>query len=507
MQQYRSLGEIKAHFRGLQGSLRSGDQVILNASLADPANGQTAGVSAEVTGIHLYLRLELAVSYTTTSNNDERKQLIRLQGKLIQGFHEILAEFDGVVLEAQGEMVHGFIPSENEDTRGAAEAMRRMMVFVGEVIQPRAGSDYRKCTGSFCYGDTIFVSAPGSHQDLSIVSLSNAANAPAKILYLKADQLSEKQVVEVDLDGGLTPLRLLEEQRVLEMKSEVKAMSALLPEIEEGLITTANQASPLVGPPDMGDQSQPQPSANPTIEDPRPAFAVCVRADIEGFTQMVADGFSGSPDQRRELAALFFDVMTCCRDFCHQLELEVVQMPWAGDSFNLLLVSKDIPGYQALREEDIVRITSSFEDHLKAHFPDLIWSFACAGGTVDQRQICNTLISRIQLPSDSDLQSHMITVGLPIQRALEGQIKGGVDGSEGALWREDVQALSGRYQKIVHYRPENPNHFKFIVDQVRQLTQFKPNPLAYSTPAILSGSRTSTPTVRPHCLGEVPHSR
>ena len=427
MPHYKSLGEVKAHFRNLSDANSRYAQegvVVLNASLADPKDGRNEGVSAEVTGTHLYLRLELAVGFTTTGDNEQRKRLIRIQGKFVQGFHEILSQVGGEVLEAQGEMVHGFVPSENGDTSDANETMHRMMAFVGDVIQPKAGDDYRKCTGSFCYGQTIFVSAPGSHKDLSIVSLSNAANAPAKVLYLKAESLSEKQIVEVKLDGGYRPSALLTEKREFEINSEVKAMSATLPPIGDARISAANRASPLVGSADQIAYSKPSGDPeNPTIDDPRPVFAICFRADIDGFTKMVAAGFQGTPTQRQELANLFYTVMSCCRDFCNQLDLEVVQMPWAGDSFNLLLVAKEVTAYQTLREEEILRVSASFEDFLKSQFPDLTWSFSSAGGNIDSRQICNALVSRIRLPSESDLKSHMLTAGLPIQRALEGRIQ------------------------------------------------------------------------------------
>lgn len=503
MPHYKSLQEMRSHFKDLhqEGVRKSANsEITINAGAADPESLNREGVSAEVTGTHLYIKLDLAPGFTTAADNEQRNRFMKLLAKYVQGFRQILEGFGGEVLEVQGGMIHGFIPSVGGDTSSANEAAHRMTIFVRDEIKPKADEDYRKCTAAFCYGETIFVTAPGSHDDLSIVSLSNSANAPAKVLYAKRKSLRDCEIVEVDLSLRFQAANSLSEERGRIAYKEVRAMAESLPPIGRRWIRVANKASPL-----LEKDSRVSPVVaklgnleSPTIEGPRQFFAFCFRADLEGFTQMVADGFRGTEERRRFLATLFYRVMKTCKDFCDQVDLDVIQMPWAGDSFNLLVVSNDASGYHSMRSEEILKISVAFEDYLTKEFPDLQWSFATAGGDVDPRQICNTLVSRMWFPSESEVKSHMLTAGRPVQRALDGQIDGGVDAFQGSLWKEDAGTLNERYQQIVKFRPDKPNHQKYEVDDVRQLMQFKPAPSVYAAPAALAGLNIVIPKATPH---------
>lgn len=498
MDHYKSLHELQArsgtlHLEQIQKSASDG---LVNASAA--AGGETLskqGISAEVSGSHIYFLLSLKVGFTTTNDNKERKRAMSVLAEYTQGFRKILNDAGGLLLEPQGGMIHGFLPEENPENPSAV--VDRMVAFVRTQIKPKAGDAYLKCVGAYCSGDTIFVTAPGSHDDPSIVSLSNAANAPAKFLYKFGEGMGDGSAEEISSDLKSLGVREISEELALIRNREAKALAASLSHFSEKSATIHCRASPII---EKSARAYPglKSGDQPTVEEPTEVFTFCLRADIEGFTRKVARSFQGDEQDRKALATEFFQIMTAATSFGKELEHDVIQMPWAGDSFNLLIIAKNLEHYDELREEEILRVTARFEDFMKAKFPEVKWSFAVAAGEVVSNQVCNTLVSRVTFPTKTGQVSHILTAGKPVQRALDGQINGGVNCSEGTLWKEDKVCLSERYSRVVEFRPDNPNHHLFSVGKVRELINFKPVPSVFGAPAIVGASIVRPPQAMPY---------
>ncbi|RYZ68960.1 MAG: hypothetical protein EOP09_08565, partial [Proteobacteria bacterium] len=355
-------------------------------------------------GFHLYVKLDLAPHFTTSSNNKDRTKNIRLLGELTQGVKLIVdGRFDGATLEAQGPVVHAFIPSDSGDLDDPREASVEILGFVSSRIKPQAGDDFRKVVIAYCHGPSIFVASIDNHGDNSIVSLAPAANAPAKVLWKKSDELRSGSILEVETSGSF---RLFEPENQRELiinserlikKAELENFSSQLPQIN--VINARDMSVPSPSSPD-----------SPTVDEPLESFSISVRADIDGFTATVNKAFESGRDEAEELAEVFHQIMVAAREFCRLHSL--TQLPWAGDCCNILLSVEDRPSYKAYRQRRILEICVAFEEHMRGEFPELNWSFSCAGGDLESNQACNTLLSRIDLGNTTLL----LATGLPVER-------------------------------------------------------------------------------------------
>ena len=473
MNHYRSLSEWQNRSRFDQAI----EQIQKTAGLVPDSLA-----SIEAIGFHLYSKLDLAVEYTDSAIKEDRSKNLKLLGDFTNVFREIVVASGGELLEAQGSVVHGFIPDGNQDSEVAQEALETLMEYVRRKIQSRAGDAYRKCTAAFDHGPTIFVEALDAQKDSSLVSLSRAANRPAKLLWGN-DELEDKGVYSC-----VVPIPVLLKESVVDSTMRANIETRAL-EIEKTVAEVVCRAPQTV--PDSGSPM------SPTLNEPAEFYGIAIRADIHDFSQGVEQAFLKSEAERAALAQQFRDLMIACSEFAQEHKLNIVQLPWAGDSFNILIECQDRDEYQKLREAGILQIVSEFEDYLTEEFPQVEWSFSVAAGDLENAQVCNTLVARLEFTN----QTKLLSAGLPVQRSLIGQVTEDVDPSEGVLWKEDKNALCPRYQRAIKVNPTNSNYHGFEVDKVRQLIQIPEAPHVYTPQKKLAAAGISTPTVRNHAIG------
>ena len=435
-------------------------------------------------GHHIYVKLDLRVGLLTSSENAERKKSITLLADLVEGVRNILHGYDGgALLEAQGPVVHGFLPDDLDTPDNPRIVALAIRAFVEEAIRPRAGDDFRKVLIAYCHGQSLFVATVDLHGDNSVVSLAPAANAPAKVLWANSDRFPSGSILEVECDGGfriltLDDLRLAENTRSREMIVNCANHGSLQK------IAAKEMTIPFPSSPD-----------SPTVEEPHESFSISVRADMDGFTNRVRQAFGQGRDAAIELAHEFYAVMVHAREFSHTAS--AIHLPWAGDCFNLLIAVDDRNEYQKNRKRLILEILPRFADHMRAKFPNLKWSYSCAAGDVENAQKCNTLVSRIEV-GDTSL---LLATGLPVERSLQGLAQEGPCAHNGVLWKGDVEALAEDLKSII--KPcsggESFRHFAVgdIGNGIRKSFFIPPKP-AYDSPVGRVAPAIAVPTVRPY---------
>lgn len=442
-------------------------------------------------GFHVYVKLDLAAQLTTSADNEDRSKNIRLLADLTQGVRRIVDDgFDGATLEAQGPVVHAFIPSEDGNLDDPRQAAVEILAFVASRIRPRAGDDFRKVLVSYCHGPSSFVASLDAHGDNSIVSLAPAANAPAKVLWGRSDDFPSGSILEVQTDGRFTiyePDRqraLITNSERLSKSAEMVALSAKLPDI-----TVINAR----------DLTVPRPTApdSPTIDEPQKSYSISIRADMDGFSSQVQLAFDQGRDAAEALARRFHAIMTAARQFC--IDQKLVQLPWAGDCFNILISVDDRAGYESYRKRRILELLVAFEDHMKNSFPEVKWSFSCAAGDLEGNQACNTLVSRLELGGTTLL----LATGLPVERTLQGLVREAPSAGAGVLWREDVQSLDQDLREVIqptlggrHYRDFNLSAVRRAQQTAKAATFLVPPPAVYVTSSSPKAAAPAVPTAR-----------
>lgn len=189
--------------------------MVANSAIAPvlPDEGVAPAIFA---GFHVYVKLELRPSFTTSSEFIQRSKGISLLADLTQGVRNIVHEFEGALLEAQGPVVHAFIPELNECEHSNVRTVSKAIIdFTERRIKRKAGDDFKRILVAYCHGPTVFVGSVDQHGDNSIVSLSPAANEPAKVLWGKSDDIESGSIIEVKSNGDFRLLRSFESLGVI----------------------------------------------------------------------------------------------------------------------------------------------------------------------------------------------------------------------------------------------------------------------------------------------------
>lgn len=450
------------------------------ASLAIPREG----VTSTFPGDHVYVMLRLRPRFTTSAANCDRRKHIRMLTKLAQGVRAIVHEYDGALLEVQGPVVHAFIPNEDGSPDDAAAVSFAIQAFVESQIRNDAGDDFIKALVSFCHGPTIFVASEDSHGDNSIVSLAPAANAPAKVLWKEEEALANGSVIKVETNGKWHVINQFGVPAAMQ-KSAREMVANFATNLEDVVVVNAKALSV----PSPGSKD------SPTAEEPLASFSISFRADMDGFTRQVEDAFDRGRDAVDSLAAHFLEIMRHARTFC--IEQECVHLPWAGDCFNLLISFDEREEFQVAKKRRILEIARQFNEHMGEKFPSVKWAFSHAGGSLENAQVCNTLVCRIAVGHTTLL----LATGLPVERSLGGLINASPVSDCGVIWREDVAQLDTDLQGVLQpcAGGESQRHFSLTdLSKAMDKHDFRPTPRAYVSTPSKAAAAVSAPLVRPY---------
>jgi hypothetical protein len=443
-------------FQDFVGAARSGRAGILAANALNSRTNiynskasthlPNEGVAPAVfPGHHLYVMLQLTKQLTTSSDNLKRQKNIKILAELTQGVRNIVRDgFEGALLEAQGPVIHAFIPDEDGFSADPFEAALAIHAFVNKRIKAMADDSFVKAIVSYCHGPSIFVASVDLHGDNSIVSLAPAANAPAKVLWTKTDELPSGSIVEVELDGSYRVKSKSDISEVITNFSKIGALNSRAASLPQMTLVEARELS----------VSQVDAPDSPTVEDPQKSFSISIRADQDGFTKRVEEAFSNGREAVDKLAHEFHAIMVHARTFCS--DKRVIHLPWAGDCLNLLIAVDDREAYQENRKRRIFEILTE-------------WAFSCSAGDLESNQACNTLVSRIRVGE----MNLLLATGLPVERSLQAFAVESPLAGKGVLWKEDVAWLDPDFQAIIEPCPGGRNFRQFLVSGILQAQKKK----------------------------------
>lgn len=481
--QYASFRDYADNVRRLTENVNAANTVLGKQA---QANIVEEGVTPAIfSGHHIYVMIKVKPPTENSAVNIDRKRHLELLGELTLGVRDIVRDSEGALLEAQGPVIHCFVPDSSGSESVALKVITNIGIFTQTIFMKHYGDEVEKIVIAQGHGDSLFVNSLSKQRDHSIVSIAPSANYSAKELW-KNEKTSQNG--DVFLVGKNSDVRRTNVSYLLaDKKVDSKQLDANFSNARGMVKISAANAS-------LPDSNSPE---SPTLEEPHESYSISFRADMDGFTAKVADAFKQGQDDVYQLGELFYDVMVQARDFCKEYDL--VQMPWAGDCFNALIMHDcdDREAYQEKRKNTIINIAVEFETYMKRKFPEINWAFSTAAGDLENAQKCNLLVARLEL----DGINLLVSAGKPVVRSLRGLVSESPTAGRGVLWREDATMLEKNYRQILKecLGGENFRHYSLAEARVAAAknASHSRRPVYSNVVAQTTGS-IMTPKTRPY---------
>lgn len=313
--------------------------------------------------IHVYVELRLNLEELEGAESvSKARQALDYIRKAADAAHLVCEVFDGQVLEIHGRTLHLGLPyssdGEVEDLMKGAAAL--LHVLLGKAYGS-GGPDGWRMAGA--HAPTLTVEGKGIHGDSSLVSLSPAANYPAKALGKKLvpteslgsliegewschslDDLVAEYGMKKVASESFSGRRPLEEQ-VMEKRAKVVNFSSLAEMRQVNF-----QAVPVD---DVG--------SGPTTENPFSCFGFVLSMDLDGFTKRVDAVSQGTADEQMDLAVKFLEIMDDAAAFAQRHPEWFIQFPFAGDNAIFAVTAPNISEFQVLKKRVPVEIAVEWE--------------------------------------------------------------------------------------------------------------------------------------------------
>lgn len=279
---------------------------------------------------HLYLELRLNLDELEGAESSRKaQQAHEYIRKAAEVCHVVAGQLNGQVLEIHGRTIH--IGLEYLSSAEIGERMKEASGLI-HILLGRAygsgGPDGWRIAGD--HAATLTVTSEGIHQDTSLVSLSPAANFPAK-------QLARKKVPRwcagLNLDQKWAVYSLDELAETCKSRKRVDEIFPgqrnLVQLVEAANAQTINFSSSKAI---RQISAQAAPLGNPGANDLYSCYGFVLSMDLDGFTKRVAQAAIGSMDDKRKLAEDFLDIMRCAAAFAERPPDTFIQFPFAGDN-------------------------------------------------------------------------------------------------------------------------------------------------------------------------------
>jgi hypothetical protein len=314
--------------------------------------------------IHLYLELRLNVQELEGAESVEKaKQALEYIRKAADAAHLTCEVFEGQVLEIHGRTLHlGLLYGTDEEVedkmKGAAALLH---VLLGRAYGS-GGPDGWKMAGA--HAPTLTIESAGIHDDTSLVSLSPAANYPAKALgkglvplwnlgsEIKGkwgcdtlDDLVLKYGTKVFAARAFPGKKSLVEE-VMEKRAKVVNFSSL------SEIRQINLSAVPVGGNDSG----------PTVDNPFSCFGFVLSMDLDGFTRRVDVAARGTDADQLKLAEDFRHIMEDAASFARNHDESFIQFPFAGDNAIFAVTAASLSEFTVLKMVEPVAIAVEWEE-------------------------------------------------------------------------------------------------------------------------------------------------
>jgi hypothetical protein len=408
-----------------------------------------AGLSrkVQIPGWHIYGELQLNLELSAPSDLKAAQEYIHIIQVYASLAYQSGLELGCSVLEVQGERIHLFLPSlldENVDDVYAICCQISDGVY--STMSSLTDGKWQGFKMAADHGKTVLI--PNIDIDDSFLSLSVAANDPAKVLpNTGAGELSLKS--KYSLTGTTTPTS----QKWITYKLKDR------PQNLDGLIKNSKHktASDWASPYSEQMQQEPEVFVNnirsveddwvPSTTENFIVQGICLRSDLDGFTSKVKSAFEN--DQVDELTDLFYQIMGYAKDFSSNLQTgKSVQLPWAGDCASFVIFPTDADKYQTFtfnapakfpaKWHDVMDLDLENGEKWSARLDGLSWAVGAAGGPSQNEGFGSLIISHISCGE----RVFRVVSGWGAKSSSKALDSGEVKGGDTVISRPDHAELS-----------------------------------------------------------------
>lgn len=384
----------------------------------------------DTTGFHIYCELRPTAKLEIAESDAKALKYLQVIEEYANHGVRAAAPFGVALLELQGNVLHFFKQGEAE-VDPAIEAIQFVYLFTTtlyEELKPDLGDEWDGFASCIDHGRSIIV-RHGSDAKASTVSLSPAANRPAKqLLYGKTpagclDVPSEwakglglpwtgRQWVTINLrDRERMPLfnRVENPQRRQELLTLIREYRANVRRRGvQGVSLLENRQ--LFAP------------AAFTVTAPHRVQAFCLRPDLDGFSAVVKTAFEQGEKAVERVARGFAEIL----DFGDYMEHSTpgsIRLPWAGDCATLLVPPTNFSPTNLPRWVDVTRKWQSFAagtPEAKARgrsniFQNVKWAVGACHGAAGMNVVA---------PIQAQGRSFLVGAGWPVAMSLDAQNQG-----------------------------------------------------------------------------------
>jgi hypothetical protein len=300
-----------------------------------------------------------------------------------------------------------------------------------------------------------------------MVSLSPAANAPAKHLGRNPDQSvnipsrnlrmrrEHLELLGLNVDGCKAwddvPL-----ERIPKQAEALASRQFNFSDRRQQLLESANESIRAYKPTIMrfsANEAVGYDTGSADVNHPAVIQGFFMRADLDGFTSAIETAFKAGPSGIFQLVTRFSELLEFANEYIEDSRSfsTITKLPWAGDCSNLL-VSPTQETYEAAQTYLPVKLGARWHDQAKAnadwdkHFGDAKWAVVVAGGTDskdgDTGNNGKTLIAKISL----NHRDFLIAAGWSVGRSLDA-FTAGQKKEDIVVHKTDLTCLNADLQK------------------------------------------------------------
>ena len=301
---------------------------------------------SDLVGYHAYADLRQNLDLAAAENVQQAMKCV----DLLEDFTAIADRCAGLVgariHKVQSERIHFVLPSANPAQR-LADLLRFFAALTRTVyaeIKPTAGDDWQGFSMAAEHGPAVLI--PSAYGGGSVVSPGNAANQPAKKLGRGVD--SGHLALPNRIGRGLPGAKPSGDWVQLNVNTPVEATRVFF---DDRLTETMRDAARAV----LGERNvlASRDFAGAMSEGisfartPLRTRGMCLRADLDRFTQAVEDAFKNQ--KVMDSVTQFEYIMRYPSEFAQKLRNPHLELPWAGDCCTILIQPRNGDTVEAMR--------------------------------------------------------------------------------------------------------------------------------------------------------------
>lgn len=375
-------------------------------------------------GIHLYSELRPVEGLQMAESEEEAQSFLQVIEDYTHAGVQAAALFDLELLEVQGTVLHFHLEG-GLDRDAFKKAMAFSYIFTRvlyETLADEMDDEWHGFAICMDHGPAIIVRR-GHTSNSSAVSLSEAANKPAKrLLYgrTEAGHAEYPKAWEGKQSDGWSAVNLRDREKApLFDERQTAPLETKLRQLVNDY-RQKRRALPLMAGVPFIQASAMVDAGSFTVDNPLRVQALCMRADLDGFSKQVRAAFQQGEEAVEAIAKGFVKIMEF-GDFFEKQHPGCIRLPWAGDCATFLFpVGADSHSFRGKNWIELVEQWQSFasgtdEGRLNRWgkiFANVAWAVGMTYADTG-----NCLVAPIQT-----LERRFLTAaGAPLSVALAGQ--------------------------------------------------------------------------------------